>query len=285
MGVNERILKRIEEWQQEEGSLPEVVELYKDLLRAQVEAAAYIPTPQPDATKAEIAAQIRQGVPVLKWNALPFDWSTFQNLFQKVAAIISEHTGSPSDNLKAAAGYIAFLKEAAKAWYENLPLTPLAEQHSIDEELLESAIHCTIKPFLVAQAESLIGLVPQEQWRLSYCPICGGKPDFACLDKEKGGRRLLCSHCDTEWLFQRLECPYCGNKEGEKLHYFSDDEGLYRLYVCQRCKCYLKAIDLRQTEAEVLLPLERVMTADMDRQGQEKGYRMGWVGTAPDDKR
>ncbi|HEY49780.1 MAG TPA: formate dehydrogenase accessory protein FdhE [Dehalococcoidia bacterium] len=285
MGVNERILEKIEGWQQEEGSLPEVVEFYRDLLRAQVEAVAYIPTPQPDATKAEIVAQIRQGVPVLKWNALPFDWSIFQNLFQKVAAIINEHTDSPSDNLKAAAGDIAFLKEVTKAWYENSSLSPLAEQQSIDEELLESAIHYALKPFLAAHAEALIGLVPQEQWRLRYCPICGGKPDFACLDTEKGARWLLCSRCDTEWLFQRLECPYCGNKDGEKLHYFSDDEGLYRLYVCQRCKSYLKAIDLRQTESEILPPLERVMTADMDRQGQEKGYRMGWVGTASDDKR
>ena len=35
------------------------------------------------------------------------------------------------------------------------------------------------------------------------------------------------------------------------------------------------AIDLRRTESQVLLPLERVMTLDMDREGQEKGYKPG----------
>jgi len=28
---------------------------------------------------------------------------------------------------------------------------------------------------------------------------------------------------------------------------------------------------------QVLLPLERVMTLDMDGQGQEKGYKPGWA--------
>ena len=66
--------------------------------------------------------------------------------------------------------------------------------------------------------------------------------------------------------------------------YFASEDDLYRLYTCQNCKPYLKAIDLRHTESKVLLPLERVLTVDMDRQGQEQGYRGGWAGTAPDEQ-
>ena len=57
--------------------------------------------------------------------------------------------------------------------------------------------------------------------------------------------------------------------------YFADDEDLYRLYVCEQCHKYIKTIDLRHTESEILLPLERVLTLDMDRQAQEKGYKPG----------
>jgi len=71
-------------------------------------------------------------------------------------------------------------------------------------------------------------------------------------------------------------CPYCGTKDQNALAYFADDEGLYRLYVCEQCHTYIKAIDLRHTESEVLLRLERVMTLDLDRQGQEKGYQPGY---------
>ena len=89
-----------------------------------------------------------------------------------------------------------------------------------------------------------------------------------------GLRGLLCSRCDAEWLFQRLQCPYCGTQNQAALAYFTDDEGVYRLYVCEQCHKYIKTIDLRHTESEVLV--ERVLTLDMDRQAQEKGYKPGW---------
>ncbi len=136
-------------------------------------------------------------------------------------------------------------------------------------------VHSTIKPFLASRSEALLGFVEQEQWRRGYCPVCGGKPDFAFLDKERGSRWLLCSRCDAQWLFQRLQCPYCDSQNQDALAYYADDGGLYRLYVCQQCRSYLKAVDLRQTEEEISLPLERVMTIDMDRQGREKRYRGG----------
>ena len=105
--------------------------------------------------------------------------------------------------------------------------------------------------------------------------MCGNKPDFSFLDKEMGMRWLLCSHCDTKWIFQRLQCPYCGTQNQDALAYFTDDKGVYRLYVCEQCHKYIKTIDLRHTGPEVLLPLERILTLDMDRQAQDKGYQAG----------
>ena len=83
------------------------------------------------------------------------------------------------------------------------------------------------------------------------------------------------SCCDAEWLYQRLECPYCGTTEQKSLAFLTDDAGVYRLYTCDECKCYIKAIDLRKAGTDVLLPLERVMTLDMDRQAVEAGYQPG----------
>ncbi len=281
MEISDKILERLEEWQQKEGSLPEILESYRDLLRIQVGARANIPSPQPTLTETEIGAQVRKGIPLLKWDALSLDWSVFQDLFQAVVATIGEQTNSASQSLREIASDVSILQEATRAWYQSSPLSPWADPHGINEELLAAAIHDAIKPFLAAKADALIGLVPQPQWRREYCPICGGKPDFAYLDKERGARWLLCSRCDTKWLFQRLQCPYCNTQDQNALAYFADESELYRLYVCKRCKSYLKAIDLRRTESEILLPLERVLTVDMDRQGQEQGYRAGWASTAP----
>ena len=40
--------------------------------------------------------------------------------------------------------------------------------------------------------------------------------------------------------------------------------------MCKECRTHIKAIDLRRTELQVLLPLERVMSLDTDRQAKRK---------------
>lgn len=273
MDINNKILAKLQELQQKEGELPQYLELYRQLLLIQVEAN--IPHRKSSLTKDEIAATLRKGTPLLEWDALSINWAVFQKLAQKAATVISELVEPVPKNLKNVNADVPHMVELTKAWYEGSELSSWANTFSVPEELLAAMIHCAIKPFLATHAEALTSLIDQEQWRRRICPICGRKPDFAFLDKERGARWLLCSRCDTEWLFQRLQCPYCGTQNQNELAYFADDKELYRLYVCQQCRTYLKAIDLRRTDSEVLLPLERLLTIDMDRQGREKGYKGG----------
>jgi len=123
-----------------------------------------------------------------------------------------------------------------------------------------------------------------EHWWHSHCPVCGGAADYAFLDKERGGRWLVCSRCDSEWSYPRLECPFCDNNNQHLLNYYASEAGAHRLYTCEKCHQYLKATDLRQTGAAFYPPLERLLTLDMDRQGTELGYLPGnrepYAGTA-----
>lgn len=272
MDINDRILEKLKEWREKEGELPQYLELYRGLLLIQIEVKARIPAPKPLQTRDQINATLRKGVPILTWDALSIDWPIFRELFQKAAMAISDHIEPAPENLKNTSFDIPQLKEIAREWYESSKVSPT---HDVPEEILGAMIHCALKPFLTAQAESLAGMIDQQQWRRRICPVCGGKPDFAFLEREQGARWLVCSRCDTEWLFQRLECPYCGTQNQKELGYFTDDKEIYRLYVCQRCRTYLKAIDLRKADSNVLLPLERVLTVDMDRQGREKGFKGG----------
>ena len=211
----------------------------------------------------------------MRFDDLSIDWSLLQDIFVEVTgafATYPELFGEFPENLKELESCPSLSREMAKAWFEGARLPSLMEVADVSEHLLEAIIHATFRPFLVSYSKALLGLVNQEQWRRGYCPICGGNPDFAFLDKERGARWLLCSRCDAKWLFQRLECPYCGTQDQSALAYFTDDKGLYRLYVCERCRHYLKAIDLRRAECEVLLPLERFLTHEIDTQAQEDGY-------------
>jgi formate dehydrogenase accessory protein FdhE len=279
--INSSILGKLKEQKQTCGELPQYLELYQDLLLIQVEVSKAIPEPQPILTRDEVEGKLRKGIPVLEWDALSIDWQIYQKLFQKAASTISEHIDPPSESLKNTHFGILALQEMARAWYKDSSLSPWANTHSIAEELLSAVVHCAIKPFLTAQAKAYSKLIDPQLWRRRFCPVCGGKPDFAFLDKEAGARWLLCLRCDTEWLFQRLECPYCGNNNQSGLAYFTDDKKQYRLYICQHCHTYLKAIDLRHAPADTLVPLERVLTVDMDRQGQEKGLKAGYAIREP----
>ncbi len=218
----------------------------------------------------------RGGVSLITFGELDIKWPLLLNAARNVVGVFAEYPqlfGPALEGFKESEVDCFFTSEAVKAWFEgsSLPAGTVADKPS--EYLLENIIQATLSPFLVSYSKPLLTEINPERWRRRYCPICGGIPDFAFLDKESGARWLLCSRCNAEWLFQRLECPYCGATDQNALSYFTDDKGLYRLYICEQCKRYLKAIDLRQAGAEVSLPLERLATMDIDAQAREQGYR------------
>jgi len=274
-GTDSKILKRLEEWKGQEGSLPKSLEFYQKLLCIQSAAKSRVRIPKLGLSDKTVRNRIRLGTPLLGFDDLSIEWALWCNIFEEVIALLTSYSevgGEIPNNLKDPSSHLDLLKTAAKAWFEGAQLPPRMAASGVNEFLLEDSIHAAFRPFLTSYCEALLSLVNQEQWRRGYCPICGGNPDFAFLDKERGARWLLCSRCDAEWLFQRLECPYCGTKDQNALAYFTDEKGLYRLYVCERCRHYLKAIDLRRAEYEVLLPLERLITLDIDSQAQQDGY-------------
>jgi len=271
-------LKRLEEWGRKGECSPSFLDFYHRLLGIQSGIEQQIGTPTPTLTEEAAGKRLESGMPLISFDELALDWSLIQDVFTKVAAAFADYPGlfgDISESLRESSRRPVLSPEIAKAWFdgERLPLTTSNDE--APDQVWQAIVHATMRPFLVSHAKAVRGLVDQERWRRGSCPVCGGSPDLAYLEKEVGARWLLCSRCDTEWLFQRLACPYCGNQDQEKLAYYTDDEGLYRLYVCEQCHQYLKAVDLRKAKSEVLLPLERLFTLFLDAQSQELGYSPG----------
>ena len=268
------IISYLEKKESKEGALPQLLQFYQKLLRIQSRAEQKLASlPEPSLSSEAINERIERGLPLVSFGKFVPDRSLLQDIFTEVTAIFAECPelfGELPKKLKKPLTAHLLTREAVKAWFKGAKL-PTTD--GVSEHLLAAVIHATLKPFLVSHAKALLGFIEQERWRRGYCPICGGSPDFASLDKEHGARWLLCSRCDTEWLFQRLECPYCGTQDQNALAYFTNDEGLYRLYVCEQCKRYLKVIDLQQAKSEVMLSLERLLTLDIDAQAREYGYK------------
>ena len=274
-GIDSKILRKLDEWQEKVEAPPELVEFYRRLLCIQSRVEQQVGMPRPSLSSEAIRTRLEQGLPLIEFDELDLDWSLLQDVFVEVTSVFARYPGlfnpSPRSIVKVGVSHL-HLREAVKAWYEETRLQAMMVADDVNEYLLEDIIRATLKPFLTGYAKALLNCVNQERWRRGYCPICGGNPDFSFLDKERGARWLLCSRCDTEWLFQRLECPYCSNRDQNEITYFAGDDGLYRLYVCERCKRYLKTIDLRQAKEEVMMPLERLFTLSIDAQAWQYGY-------------
>jgi formate dehydrogenase maturation protein FdhE len=271
------IISFLEEKERKEGTLPELLKFYQQLLRVQSQVEKKLSSRlEPSLSREAINKRIDNGVPLISFNELAFDWQLLAATFAEIKTVFANHAGlfNFSSGRLAELGADALLtRQVLKPWFEKQKL-PAKIPRNVDRKLLNSIVHATMKPFLTSHARKLIDSIDQERWRRSYCPICGGSPDFASLDTERGSRWLLCSRCDTEWVFQRLQCPYCNTQDQNDLSYLTDDTGQYRLYTCEQCHQYLKTIDRRQTEGQViLLPIERFLTLDMDRQAIEMGYK------------
>ena len=217
------------------------------------------------------------------FSVVTIGWSLLSSLAHECVDIMCNFSAlSPSSELplRRLVGNIQMLRRCARAWYER-GVTTLTNVDQAVSCAVSDVLRISLHPFLAAHADALTPFVDQSAWRRSYCPVCGGRPDLSFLDKEQGNRWLLCSRCDAQWLFQRIECPFCENRDPGTLAYFVDDAALYRLYTCDRCRNYIKALDLRQTESPPDLSAERLLTADMDRQAIEQQYQPGWLTTPP----
>lgn len=266
-----KILQFLEEWKRKDGGEPKLLEKCGRLLTIQLEARDLVAAPVAPAPK-ELKDKVLAGVPILSFEDIPFDWGHVEDVFTQVVPLTAL---DGCKSLRYLCGDIARLQQIARAWYAGDNLSSIAESNALVTDSLASAVAFSLWPYLSIASEALLPLLDQESWRRGYCPVCGGMPDMAFLQEDEGARYLLCARCDAQWLFQRLECPYCGNTNQEQLSYFTDDSQKYRLYLCDKCKAYLKAVDVRRCEENLPLTVHRIMTLDLDRQGTEAGYRAG----------
>jgi formate dehydrogenase maturation protein FdhE len=221
-----------------------------------------------EAQRIQFAERFREHKSALTFRDITIDWKIVHSNCRVLTDLVEENF--PEENLKelnSISGDEGLFIAASQEWFENTSLS-LKNYGTI----IASVLHGALYPVLTAYADKLMPLVPQDSWRQRFCPVCGGIPDFCFLDKEQGARWLLCSRCDAIWLFHRMVCPFCGNEEQNSLGYFATENSRYRLYTCNKCLHYIKCIDFRCVEAEVLLPLERLLTVDMDKQARELNY-------------
>jgi len=242
----------------ENSQLASTIELHCALLEAQANAPLPDLPPLPSAEEARAA--LASGRPLIELTHLPLEAPSVWNLAVQICDLTARHRPDLADDL-------------ARIRRQLTGDGPPDEEAAADE-LLTFVLNQARRPLLRAWAERLAEKVNTADWWQPVCPFCGAPPDLGALDADTGRRRLLCSRCDTEWVFSRVACPFCGDTRHQA--YFPSPDEQYRLYVCDACHHYLKVVDLRQTRRPVVLPVERILTVDMDLAARQAGY--AWSG-------
>jgi len=113
-------------------------------------------------------------------------------------------------------------------------------------------------------------------WTQSFCFECGAPPQVAVLrdlPDALGRRSLICSTCATEWRFQRLTCPHCGEIKADKLPLHTAESIAHvRVDACTTCTRYIKTVDLRKDGNAVPL-VDELAAVELDIWAREQGLR------------
>ena len=109
--------------------------------------------------------------------------------------------------------------------------------------------------------------------RVACCPSCYNPPTLAIIDRDTRRRYLWCE-CGTRWRFPRLKCPFCGTENQEQLGYYHTDGGWFRLYVCDHCKRYIKAVDETRVPYTTTFDMDLInkFTDELDSLAIHRGY-------------
>ncbi len=271
-----KILKSFEEWADETAHSSRFFAFYTSLLKLQADTEAQTGIPDINLAPEEIKHRISSRQTLLRADELSIDWGNAQKLFSDIVNLFEQYPEF-MDNFPAGISkeQPEISAETVKIWLEGGKLPDRMGETEIEPVIFSTLIHHTIRPFLTGYALAFKNTFDYELWRLGHCPVCGSIPALGYLEKELGARWLICSCCQMHWIFQRVVCAFCGNKEPESQSFRTDDSGLYRLYLCEKCNNYLKAVDLRKSREEINLELEIITTVDLDIQAQELGYTSG----------
>ncbi len=257
----------------------EICSLFKKTFSLQEDALPACRPPVMSIVETRLDAQRQGGLPLVEKGQILVDWPSMESLFQRLC----EAALGENDYLAAAGATLLERYQSRKLDLKHFSTLlmnddwPLFEQHAVGSDLqpevLALLIYHSIWPSVAIHLNDLKGHLPEnEGWQLGYCPFCGGRPMLSLLG-EDGGRSLVCSFCRHTWTVPRLFCPYCENRDAETLGYFfSEAEPEYRVHTCQKCKSYLKSIDLRQLLRPFHPFLEAAITAHLDMRAREDGY-------------
>jgi FdhE protein len=163
-----------------------------------------------------------------------------------------------------------------RAWLDST-FTQAQEESASDGRVASFVAEAMLQPFLeraAAASDRRNGESSGQPQREGTCPACGDLPVVGVLREEGHGARraLLCARCATEWAYQRVACPGCGEREFDALPVYAAEQFAHvRIDACDRCRRYLKTVDLSK-DGLAIPQVDDLASLSLDLWARGQGY-------------
>lgn len=278
----EEIHISVEEIKKKRSDYAPMLDLYEKIFIAQEKSKNSIHLTDYTIPKDVLSLKLKEKFPLITISQFIIDNESAKQLLSDICEILSESDSVLSEVIKKLTYLInekklnpdeifsEILQDNESFFYK------IEEECSIEKKLLCFLAYNSIKPSLTLFAEKLSeNLDKQAEWEKGYCPVCGSAPEIS-LFEENGKRFLICGFCNYKWASKRIYCPFCENTDHKSLRYFGiENEEEYRVDVCDKCKKYIKTIDIKKTTRTIYPQLEYLCTPHIDIKIEEKGFKKG----------
>jgi FdhE protein len=255
----------------------QILHFYEKIIELQDATSPALNVDSPQINEKIKAFHEKEGFPLIARNEFLIDIPSSLRLFESICTVGKNASKKMRDNISILEEAITInalrIEDLLRRHSDDAFTTSVARDFDVDRTVLSFLIHMSIYPSLHTHAGMLLGQADMKKWLRGYCPVCGSLPSMSVLRGE-GQRYFQCSFCGSEWPAERLMCPFCENKDHNKLHYFyAEDDEARRVDLCDHCGQYIKTVDARKLNYEPDLNLEDITTIHLDILASEKDFK------------
>lgn len=268
LAVIDRLAKQKPQYQPALASYRQLLEVMRDVSESVIDSA---PADLPDSGG-------KPGRPLFQRQSLPIDLKTAAGILAGFMKRLSRTDREDRQGLMNALEKLQTEPEWGAGLFQCIlnedeaTLADFAQQVALDPRGLAFLARTALTPAMESLRSAFADRIDTENWNFGCCPLCGSRPDMACFN-DSGKRHLHCELCGTQWTYQRIGCPFCGNENHEQLGYLeAEEESGLRVYFCKNCLKYIKTVDKRVFEETPPLVLENIVTLHLDLLALEANY-------------
>lgn len=274
-------LKTIEDYKTANPHYTEILDIMGDILILREEYRNQMKGSIFQVEENLITQKMEGGLPLIDFTGRQYDLTRPKEYFNSLLCIAEKRIPEVAQNI------MDIVKSSDFDWEKMIKASfdhkneegdgqkSLTEQEPEEHlDLIDLFTEESLRPELENIAEKYGEVVTKSGWSEGYCPICGKDPKIGEIRKEEDGKRyLFCHQCGFKWYFNRIKCPFCGNDEQHSLAYFEvEGDERYRVDVCNKCRRYIKTVELPKSSEEPNLDVEDIATLHLDMIACDEGY-------------